>query len=77
MIARSPSPASPGTSNLNEYDRYASGVEREIVTLETKIKSTNIGHMLLAKMGWKEGQGLGPSGQGAVDGRPRSNEHEL
>lgn len=45
---------------------YESGVsiEEEIATLETKIKSTNIGYAMLAKLGWKEGQGLGANGTG-------------
>lgn len=41
-------------------------MEREIITVQTKLKATNIGHKMLSKMGWKEGEGLGASGQGML-----------
>lgn len=44
------------------------GVAREIITVDTKLPPTNIGHKLLAKMGWKDGQGLGLSGEGMLIG---------
>jgi hypothetical protein len=45
---------------------YSNGVsiDEEIATLETRIKSTNIGYAMLSKLGWKEGQGLGAHGTG-------------
>eukprot|EP01024_Parvocaulis_polyphysoides_P055137 TRINITY_DN5619_c0_g1_i11.p1 TRINITY_DN5619_c0_g1~~TRINITY_DN5619_c0_g1_i11.p1 ORF type:complete len:286 (+),score=53.43 TRINITY_DN5619_c0_g1_i11:55-858(+) len=33
---------------------------------QSKINMSNIGHKLLSKMGWKEGEGLGASGHGRV-----------
>jgi hypothetical protein len=36
------------------------------VTMETELPASNIGYKLLQKMGWTEGQGLGPSGQGKL-----------
>ena len=50
--------------DLSLYDEHHRGTEREVITVETKIKSTNKGFALLAKMGWKEGEPLGISGEG-------------
>lgn len=38
----------------------------EKLTERSKIGADNIGHKLLSKMGWKEGEGLGAGGAGAV-----------
>lgn len=34
------------------------------VSMETHIPASNVGYRLLQKMGWREGQGLGSTGQG-------------
>lgn len=49
---------------MNDYDSYHPGVEQEVITVETKLKASNVGHMLLSKMGWKEGEGLGMTRNG-------------
>lgn len=51
--------------DIDKYDEYHRGMEREVVTVETKIKSTNKGFAMLAKLGWVEGQPLGLAGDGA------------
>ncbi|KAG8979860.1 hypothetical protein FRB90_007862, partial [Tulasnella sp. 427] len=43
---------------------------REVITVETKLKATNVGFALLKKMGWTEGAGLGMSGEGRADPIP-------
>jgi hypothetical protein len=50
--------------NVSRYDEYNDYSEREVITVETKIKSTNKGFAMLARMGWVEGQPLGISGEG-------------
>ena len=50
--------------DVDEYDVYARGYEKDVVTVETKIPSSNKGFGLLMKLGWVEGQGLGVSGDG-------------
>lgn len=50
--------------DINLYDEHVRGAVREVITVETKIKNTNIGFALLAKMGWTEGSPLGLSGEG-------------
>ena len=46
------------------YNEHTRGIDEEIVTLETKIRNTNIGYAMLQKLGWKDGEGLGARGQG-------------
>ncbi len=46
------------------YNEHMRGIDEEIVTLETKIRNTNIGYTMLQKLGWKDGEGLGARGQG-------------
>lgn len=51
--------------DVDKYDEYyASKPSREVITVETKIKSSNVGFSMLAKMGWVEGTPLGLSGDG-------------
>ena len=52
----------PGS--LSKYDEYVRGNPHEVITVETKIKSSNKGFEMLAKLGWAEGQPLGVSGDG-------------
>ena len=40
------------------------GAQHEAVNVNTRISSSNKGFALLAKMGWKEGTGLGLSEDG-------------
>jgi hypothetical protein len=39
---------------------------REVITVDTKIKSTNKGFAMLAKFGWSEGQPVGLSEEGML-----------
>lgn len=50
--------------DTDKYDEYVQRPEREIITVETKIGSTNRGFSMLAKLGWQEGQPLGLSSEG-------------
>ncbi|KAF8313364.1 uncharacterized protein EI90DRAFT_3159705 [Cantharellus anzutake] len=70
IVSRSPSPMPLDRDETQEYDAFHKGPKRETVTVHTKIESSNIGHKLLSKMGWKEGEGLGLSGQGRVEPIP-------
>jgi len=53
--------------DVEKYDEYVRGPVREVITVETKIKSTNKGFEMLAKLGWSEGQPLGLSSDGTSD----------
>jgi hypothetical protein len=50
--------------DIDTYDGYVHGPAREVITVETRIKSTNKGFAMLAKLGWSEGQPLGLSADG-------------
>lgn len=52
--------------DVENYDQYVRGQPREVITVETKIKSSNKGFAILAKLGWSEGQPLGLSGEGTL-----------
>ncbi|KAI6133343.1 hypothetical protein EDD16DRAFT_18387 [Pisolithus croceorrhizus] len=76
LVSRSPSPQ-PEAMDVDKYDEYIRGAPREIVTVETKIKSTNKGFAMLAKLGWSEGQPLGLSGDGRIDPVPFHIKNDL
>ena len=46
------------------YHEYPSGPAHEEVTVETRIKPTNVGFAMLRKLGWSEGQPLGLQADG-------------
>ncbi|KAF8898360.1 hypothetical protein BD779DRAFT_3051 [Infundibulicybe gibba] len=82
MISRTPSPSPSDSMDVDGgtnmvYDRYIRGEAREIITVETKIKPTNIGFAMLSKLGWTEGQPLGLSGDGRVDPIPFQVKRDL
>jgi hypothetical protein len=65
---RSPSPTNAmdvDPQSFSKYDEYIRGNPPEVITVETRIKSSNKGYELLQKQGWSEGQPLGLSGDGA------------
>jgi len=74
FLSRTPSPSPLDNvdvdRDLSKYDEYIRGAPREVITVETKIKPTNKGFAMLAKLGWSEGQPLGISGDGRVDPIP-------
>ncbi|KIM48427.1 hypothetical protein M413DRAFT_62609 [Hebeloma cylindrosporum] len=57
-------------NHLHKYDEYIRGPAREVITVETKIKPSNKGFALLAKLGWVEGQPVGLSGDGRTEPIP-------
>ncbi|KAF7339673.1 G-patch-domain Zn-finger DNA-binding protein [Mycena sanguinolenta] len=69
LVSRTPSPP-PDPMDIDKYDEYVARPEQEVITVETKIKPTNKGFAMLAKLGWVEGQPLGVSGEGRVDPIP-------
>ncbi|KAG6837118.1 hypothetical protein H0H93_014424 [Arthromyces matolae] len=71
IVSRTPSPSPMDVDHdFNKYDEYVRGVSHEVITVETKIKPTNKGFAMLARLGWTEGQPLGVSGEGRVDPIP-------
>lgn len=52
--------------DVDKYDEYIHRPAREVITVETPIKSTNKGFAMLAKLGWVQGQPLGISGEGLL-----------
>ncbi|TFY72630.1 hypothetical protein EVG20_g380 [Dentipellis fragilis] len=71
LVSRTPSPPPPGKMDVDKYDEYVRGrVAPETITVDTKIKGTNKGFAMLAKLGWSEGQPLGLSSEGRVDPVP-------
>lgn len=66
-MSRSPSPQPDRDVQMKDidlYDEHVRGTAREVITVETRIKSSNKGFAMLAKMGWTEGKPLGLSGDG-------------
>ena len=53
--------------DIDKYDEYVKKPARETITVDTRIKSSNKGFLMLASMGWVEGQPLGLSGDGAYE----------
>ncbi|VDB84498.1 unnamed protein product [Peniophora sp. CBMAI 1063] len=70
IVSRTPSPPPPDEMEIDQYDEYHSALPRETITVETRIKNTNKGFAMLAKLGWAEGMPLGVSGEGRVDPVP-------
>ncbi|KAI0343893.1 hypothetical protein BDW22DRAFT_1372341, partial [Trametopsis cervina] len=71
LVSRTPSPPPQADQmEVDKYDNYHRGVEREVITVDTKIGSSNKGFAMLAKLGWVEGQPLGLSSDGRVEPVP-------
>lgn len=66
IASRTPSPPLPDAMDIDKYDEYHSGPPRETITVDTRIKNTNKGFAMLAKLGWTEGTPLGVSGEGKM-----------
>ena len=66
LVSRSPSPVAQDQMDIDKYDDYVPGPVREVITVDTKIKSTNKGFKMLSKLGWVEGQPLGLSQDGVL-----------
>ncbi|KAI5898665.1 uncharacterized protein SCHCODRAFT_01205988 [Schizophyllum commune H4-8] len=79
IASRSPSPR-PDAMDVDSglgYHEYPSGPAHEEVTVETKIKPTNVGFAMLRKLGWSEGQPLGLQEDGEVDPIPFNLKQDL
>lgn len=51
--------------HISKYDEfYVRSMPPEVITVDTRIKNTNKGFAMLAKLGWAEGQPLGITGDG-------------
>ncbi|KAF9557852.1 hypothetical protein CPC08DRAFT_620954, partial [Agrocybe pediades] len=75
LVSRSPSPPlhdpmDVDEANIHKYDEYVRRPTREVITVDTKLKPTNKGFALLTKLGWKEGQPVGLSGEGRTEPIP-------
>ncbi|KAL6304233.1 hypothetical protein BKA93DRAFT_851576 [Sparassis latifolia] len=71
LVSRSPSPIPPDAMDVDKYDEYVRRtVEHEVITVNTKIKNSNRGFLMLANMGWAEGRPIGLSGDGRIDPVP-------
>ncbi|KAI9572649.1 hypothetical protein HD554DRAFT_2061781 [Boletus coccyginus] len=77
LVSRTPSPPPGDGIDIDKYDEHIHRAPREVITVETKIKSTNKGFSMLAKLGWSEGQPLGLSGDGRVDPIPFHIKNDL
>ncbi|KAG6866802.1 hypothetical protein C0991_008738 [Blastosporella zonata] len=77
LVSRSPSPPPMSDTDVYKYDEYLHAAPREVITVDTKIKPTNKGFAMLAKLGWTEGQPLGISGDGRVDPIPFQIKRDL
>ncbi|KAF7982056.1 hypothetical protein HWV62_30338 [Athelia sp. TMB] len=80
LISRSPSPDAMDVDpeNIAKYDEYyVRRVAPEVITVDTRIKPTNKGFAMLAKLGWLEGQPLGTTGDGRVDPIPFQIKRDL
>ncbi|KAL1762447.1 hypothetical protein FB107DRAFT_198992 [Schizophyllum commune] len=79
IASRSPSPR-PDAMDVDSgmgYHEYPSGPAHEEVTVETRIKPTNVGFAMLRKLGWSEGQPLGLQADGEVDPIPFNLKQDL
>ncbi|KAJ3285170.1 hypothetical protein HK104_009612 [Borealophlyctis nickersoniae] len=58
--------------DMGDYGTHEDDDDFHQPTLETPLPASNKGYMLLMKMGWTHGTGLGKSGEGRVDPVPIS-----
>ncbi|KAG6845663.1 hypothetical protein H0H87_005870 [Tephrocybe sp. NHM501043] len=78
LVSRTPSPPPMDVdAEVHKYDEYVRGAPREVITVDTKIKPTNKGFAMLAKLGWVEGQPLGVAGDGRIDPIPFQIKRDL